>query len=166
MTLETLYHTHPDVKSPFNQVKFPVRPGGVLLVSPYTGEAGLPSEEGNTSTDYISKATGEKVSEYLPHTKDSIPFSYCAKDVSYKSILPRNVVVTVGGKEVLLDAGLEFAKRCRQDNLKVTLVREENVHNYFMLGYLFTGDPTVVKRAVSTVVDLAQTVADAYREEK
>lgn len=164
--METLYHTHPEVNSNFNNTKLP-RPAGLLMVSPYTGDDTETQQTlTNFSHDYISRSTREKMSEYLPHNKDIIPFSYRAKTVSYAQFLPHNVVVAVGGKEVLLDAGLDFAKRCREENLRVTLVREDNVHDYFMLGYLFTGDANVVKRAVSSVVDLAQQAVDRQKEGK
>lgn len=165
LSLETLYHTHPDIQSTFNTVKLP-RPSGLLMVSPYTGDDQThetPSSQANLSHDYISLATKEKMAEYLPLTKDHRPYTYLDLSVNYAQILPHIVCVAVGGKEVLLDAGLQFAKRCREANLKVTLVREDSVHDYFMLGYLFTSDKNVVKRAVSSVVDLAQAVIDRQK---
>jgi acetyl esterase/lipase len=163
--LETLYHTSSEMKSPFNTVKLP-RPAGLLLVSPYTGD--IDSEEtvkaqANLSHDYISQATKAKMIEYLPENSQAQAFSYLSKDVSIAQFLPRNICIAVGGKEVLLDSGLQFAKRCREENLQVTLVREEMVHDWFMLGYLFTSDPNVIKRAVSTVVDLAQGAVDRQK---
>ncbi|CAO3689228.1 unnamed protein product [Umbelopsis ramanniana] len=165
LSLETLYHTHPDIQSTFNTVKLP-RPSGLLMVSPYTGDDQThetSSSQANLSHDYISLATKEKMAEYLPLTKDHRPYTYLDLSVDYAQILPHIVCVAVGGKEVLLDAGLQFAKRCREANLKVTLVREDSVHDYFMLGYLFTSDKNVVKRAVSSVVDLAQAVIDRQK---
>jgi acetyl esterase/lipase len=153
--LETLYHTCPDVNSQFNQVKLP-RPGSLLMVSPYTGDEELGSAVTNLSSDYISEETRDKMSEYLPHNKDIEAFSYRVKTVSYAQFLPHHIVVFVGGKEVLLDVGLVFAKRCREENLRVSVIREELPHDWAMLGRLFTSDHNVVKRAVITVVDLAQ----------
>lgn len=115
----------------------------------------------NLDTDYISEETRVKMAEYLPHNKDIEAFSYHVKNVSYAQFLPHHIVVAVGGKEVLRDVGLMFAKRCREENLRVSIVREELPHDWAMLGHLFTADRQVVKRAVMTVVDLAQDMLNA-----
>ncbi|KAG2172434.1 hypothetical protein INT43_004976 [Umbelopsis isabellina] len=155
LSLETLYHTCSDVQSHFNQIKLP-RPGSLLMVSPYTGDEDMGSAIANLNTDYISEGTREKMIEYLPHNKDIEAFSYHVKKVSYAQFLPHHIVVVVGGIEVLRDVGLMFAKRCREENLRVSVVREELPHDWAMLGRLFTADHKVIKRAVMSVVDLAQ----------
>ncbi|KAJ2962468.1 hypothetical protein NQZ79_g2422 [Umbelopsis isabellina] len=155
LSLETLYHTCSDVKSQFNEIRLP-RPGSLLMVSPYTGDEDMGSAIANLTTDYISEETKEKMVEYLPHNKDIEAFSYHVKKVSYAQFLPHHIVVLVGGKEVLLNVGLMFAKRCREENLRVSVIREELPHDWAMLGHLFTADNKVVNRAVMSVVDLAQ----------
>lgn len=147
LSLECLYLTHDpssfivvtaeNVAEPPTEEPLP-RPAGLVLISPLvTDQTDSASWKANVKYDYITQRTAKVIKrEYLPQVLDApIPFLEVAKEnTGFKKWMPHNVLVLMGGKEVLLDDGTLFARKLKKDGLNVELVVEEDlVHDWFLV---------------------------------
>ncbi|KAI9322507.1 Alpha/Beta hydrolase protein [Dichotomocladium elegans] len=127
---------------------------GAVFASPYTGlEAGGDSWRANGGVDYLNAAAIDRMEEsYIPQEGEQ-PFRYLPAEVDLGSFLPRNVLITVGGNEVLLDEAGYIASRARESGARVTLVQSpEQLHLWAMLASAIVEDVHVRQYALDQLV--------------
>lgn len=145
LCLETLIRTYSPgildnhLDSPRENFSIPL-PAGILLSSPLVcAETTSESWRLFEKADVVSARLGKLIyKEYLgiPHINiEDLPIMklhHICKD--FDRFLPKHVMVFVGGKEVLRDDILEFAKVVKDDGKhNIHLFQEHYVHDWFMI---------------------------------
>ncbi|KAG0178270.1 hypothetical protein DFQ28_004758 [Apophysomyces sp. BC1034] len=137
------------------------RPAGLICASPYTGlEAGGESWRDNIDKDFIRASAITRMEDSYITEDGEQPFNYLSESVDLGSFLPRQMIVFVGGKEVLLDEAGMFAARARNGGVQVTMIQEpDQPHLWSMLGWRTVHDQHVWQNSIDRWVDfVANTV--------
>ncbi|KAI9495063.1 Alpha/Beta hydrolase protein [Zychaea mexicana] len=127
---------------------------GAIFASPYTGlEAGGESWRANMDIDFMTAAAVDRMEEsYIPEEGDQ-PFRYLPDQVDLATSLPRHMLITVGGNEVLLDEAGYLASRARAGGVAVTLCQApDQTHLWSMLPDVLVQDVNVRQNAVDHFV--------------
>ncbi|KAI7852037.1 Alpha/Beta hydrolase protein [Circinella umbellata] len=128
---------------------------GGIFASPYTGlEAGGESWRSNMEMDFFTAAAVDRIEEnYIPEEGDQQPFRYLPDQIDLATHLPKRILITVGGNEVLLDEAGYLSSRARHGGINVTLLQApEQIHLWSMLPDILVKDINVRQNAVDHLV--------------
>ncbi|KAI8149126.1 Alpha/Beta hydrolase protein [Fennellomyces sp. T-0311] len=137
-----------------HQAKF----AGAIFASPYTGlEAGGESWRANGDIDFFTAAAVDRMEEsYIPEEGEQ-PFRYLPDRVDLAPSLPRRMLITVGGSEVLLDEAGLLAARARDGGVAVTLIQSpDQVHLWSLLPDVLVEDAHVRQMAIDHFVGFVE----------
>ena len=132
---------------------------GAIFASPYTGlEAGGESWRSNMEMDFFTAAAVDRIEEnYIPVEGEQQPFRYLPDQIDIATHLPRHILITVGGNEVLLDEAGYLSSRARNGGINVTLLQApEQIHLWSMLPDVLVKDINVRQNAVDHLVKFVE----------
>ncbi|GAB5585238.1 hypothetical protein Unana1_00138 [Umbelopsis nana] len=142
--------------------EFPT-PAGYVFSSPVSSTLDdCPSVTENAKKDFNSNGVDwVKIYFQSPNRFEPQPWAFL-KTEKLSVHIPKRVLVYVGGHELKRDENILVADTFRNAGADTTMVREEYVHNWFLLKDAVVDEPSVIERAQETFADwLIKTVQQA-----
>jgi acetyl esterase/lipase len=142
--------------------EFPT-PAGYVFSSPVSSTLDdCPSVTENAKKDFNSnRVDWVKIYFQSPNRFEPQPWAFL-KTEKLSAHIPKRVLVYVGGHELKRDENILVADTFRNAGADTTMVREEYVHNWFLLKDAVVDEPSVIERAQETFADwLIKTVQQA-----